>query len=810
MFSENKVLGKIVKSLRNSKMLRPPAWFTKWNLERKKKEERERAREPTWLRFLTFAMTFGSIMVGLTYLPLFPLPLPLIIALLVAFITYVNPMYGMPIGSALIGLGLIYNLSALNFIASLGAPMVRAIVIFVFLFLFIVLPLRFHRYKAAIAIDVGVFMAILAFFSDAYYLAIPFILISAVFLQKNSILTLLYYVLLTVPLEILQYARYIAQATRPDWWVAAGSSPPIYIPLTDVFQNLQETMIQFRLYDSSKVIYTITGQVTASPPLNNTINQALSQYLDSLPGIALFLAMVIGITFGIVFLADMVFPSKQATTAKKLLLVLKATFATAVFFFLIGALQEPLAFRAEIDSSKMMIGILATALLTMPVLLVNLTPKQRATLEMIREKAKELMAKLQGSEALIDKVKSNIPLDVSSVEGKVLITKDKLDNILSRTIAEHFDPSDLDKISNELDKGINTDIDNILSELDLSLRKYQIYTNGEYSSWIGKFKDIGLEAKVTAKTDSQKEQPPELRVDSIKEVLNGGHSFVNEVIPAVEQVYNVIRSLYDPTLPEESPTVTFVKEKLDKETAPWIFIEALFKSLNNWRKQYHAEFSKSVENLQSSLTSIASLSNQSERLLPIFGYNLSKIMAYAEDAANLKIDTEKKTLNVIDITVIQDVFQSSLSIAKNVLTILYEELNSTEKSIESLLPTKDYLWEKNVGLSERMTSVMKIINDSSTQGLKKVMDILPKALSYIDECVETIATYKHRKELLLNYPIAEIAIKGLLKQKNNISIKDLPFEPKCTGEYLRLFYNQKFREFSFDQSNMMLMRRDQT
>ena len=800
----------MVKSLRDSKILRSPAWFTKWNQERKKKEERERAREPTWLRFLTFAMTFGSIMVGLTYLPLFPLPLPLIIALLVAFITYVNPMYGMPIGSALIGVGLIYNVSALNFIASLGAPMVRAIVIFVFLFLFIILPLRFHRYKAAIAINVGIFMAILSFFSDAYYLAIPFILISAVFLQKNSILTLLYYVFLTVPLEILQYSRYIAQATRPDWWVAAGASPPIYIPLTDVFQNLQETMIQFRLYDSSKVINTIAGQVTSSPPLNNTINQALSQYLDSLPGIALFLAMVIGVTFGIVFLADTIFPSKQATNAKKFLLVLKATFAAAVFFFFLSALQEPLAFRAEIDSSKMIIGILATALLTMPVLLVNLTPKQRATLEMIREKAKELMVKLRGFEGLLDEVKNTIPLEVSSIEGKTLITKDKLDNILSRTTAEHFDPSDVDKISNELDKGITTDINNLMSELDLSLRRYQIYNNGEYSTWIGKFRDMGLEAEVTVEIDSQKEQPPEMRVNSIKAVLDGGHSFVTESIPVVERIYNIIRSLYDPNLPKESPTVTFVNQKLNKETPPWIALEALFKSLINWRKQYHAEISKSVENLQNSLTSIARLSNQSERLLPIFGDNLSKIMAFAEDAASVKISIAEKTLNVMDITVIQDAFQSSLSIAKNVLSILYEELNSTEKSIESLLPTRDYLWEKNISLKERMASAMEIINDPSTHGLKKVMDNLPKALSYIDECVETIAIYQHRKELLLNYPIAEIAIKDLLEQKSSISVQDLPFEHKCTGEYLRLFYNQRFREFAFDQSNVLLMRREQT
>jgi hypothetical protein len=690
----------------------------------------------------------------------------------------------------------------------LGAPIVRAVVIFVFLFLFIVLPFRFHRHKAAIAIDIGIIAAVLFFFSETYYLAVPLIFMSVVFFQKNSILTVLYYVFITAPLEIMQYSRYIAQATRPDWWVAAGSSPPIYAPLTEIFKNLQESMNQFRLYDTSKVIYTITGQVTSNPPLDNTVSQALSQYQDSLPGIALFLVIVIGVIFAILFLANTLLPDKQATKAKKLLLILTATFATAVFFIFLGALQSPLAFRAEIDGSKMIIGTLATTILTMPILLFDLTPKQKATLEMIREKAKELMTKLQGFEELLNKVKSSIPVEVSSIEGKMLITKDKLNYILSKTTAKFFDPSDLDKIFNELDKDISTDINNLISDLDLLLRKYQIYANGEYSTWIGKFKDIELEVKVTAKTDFQKEQPLELRVDSIKEVLDGGRSFATEVIPVVEQTYNIIRALYDPNLPKESQTLVFVKQKLDEETAPWIAIDALFTSLNNWKKQYRAEISKSVKNLQNSLTYIANLSNKSEKLLLALGDDFSKLMDQAKNAEDIRISIEKKTLTIMNVTVIKDALQSSLSIAKDVLSILYEELSSKEEAIVSLLPTKGYLWEKNITLRERMASAMKIIFNPATHGLKQVMANLPKAVSYIDECVETIAIYNNRKELLLNYPIAEMIIEDFLSQNNKVSIQDLPFETKCAGEYLKLFYSEKFREFAFDDSNKLLMRRE--
>ncbi len=388
----------------------------------------------------------------------------------------------------------------------------------------------------------------------------------------------------------------------------------------------------------------------------------------------------------------------------------------------------------------------------------------------------------------------------------MLTIKDNLNDILSKTSAGLYDSAELDEKLNELDKKINNEIDNLMSKLNVSLEEYQIYVNGEYSTWIGKLADIGLEVKTTVKTDFQKELPLEMRINRIKEVLEGGRSLVTEVIQVAEQIYAIIRSLYDPKLPEESLTITFVKKNLDEKTTPWISIEALFTSLNNWEKQYSAEISKSVEYLQKSLTSIVNLSNQSERLL-VLGDNLSKLMDYAKMAEEIKISIEKKPLNVMNVLIIGDVLQSSLSIARDVLSILYEELKSNEESIESLLFTKDYLWEKNVTLREQMTSEMNVIFNSSKYELKQVLEHLPKSLSYIDECIGTIAGYNEIKELLLHYPIAEISIEDLLRQKKHISAHDLPFEPKHAEEYLRLFYSQRYREFSFDKTNMFLMRR---
>jgi len=161
----------------------------------------------------------------------------------------------------------------------------------------------------------------------------------------------------------------------------------------------------------------------------------------------------------------------------------------------------------------------------------------------------------------------------------------------------------------------------------------------------------------------------------------------------------------------------------------------------------------------------------------------------------------------MSVLTIRDILQSSLSIAGEVLSLLYAELENTEASIESLLPTKDYLWERNVTLRKRMATAIEIICDAEKHKLDEVLENLPKALSDINECVETIVKYADKKELLLNYPIAAMAIEDLFKQKKRIAAQDLPFESKYAEDYLRLFYSQRYTEFSFDEANLLLTRR---
>ena len=795
-----------MKSVNDSSHSGVRSWFRKRKLKTKEKEKKKPTGEPAPLRILAFALTLASMGLGLSLMPLFPQPLPILLAFLVAFVTFKSPRFGMPIGTLLIGLGVMYHLSTIDFIAMLGEPTLREGVIVVFIALFVVIPIVFRRYKDAIAIDLGIMAAILLFFNQTYYLAIPLILTSAVLFKRSSVFTVIYYVLISVPFQMMQYLSFIRQINQVDWWITPGSSPTVFVPLSAIFKDIQQSMLQFRLFDTSQVMNAIVGQINSTPaPAPRTLSTVITQYLDSFPGIVLFLVIVIGGVFAFSFVARS-FVKNSAPEAENLLPVITAATATVLFFLFLGALQGALAFRAEIDAVKILIATFTAVVLTIPSAFINYSPKQTATVEIILGKARELMTKLQVFEDSLNKVKSTIPVVVSSTEGKMLVIKDKLNDTLSKSSERFYSSSELDGKFKELDL-LSTEIDKLVLELDITLGEYQVFTNCEFSSWTGKLRDMGLEVKVTAKTDFQRDLPLDMRIDSIKEVIDGGRLVANDVIPVVGQIYGIIRSLYDPILPEESQTLTFAKQKLGENVAPWIVVEALFTALNTWKKQYGAKISKSVENLMNTLTPIANLGSQSEQLLPVLGDNLPKMMDLAKKAEGIKVGIEKKPLNVVNVMIINDVFQSSLSVSKDVLSILYEELKTKEEAIDSLLPTKDYLWDRNITLKQQMKIAMEIMFDSSKYKLNQVMENLPVSLSYIDECVRTIAAYNDKKEFLLNYPLAEIAIEDALKQKKRISAKDLPFEPKYAEEYLRLFYSQRFQEFSFDDTSMLLMRK---
>jgi len=605
----------------------------------------------------------------------------------------------------------------------------------------------------------------------------------------------------------MQYLNLVMPIERWDWWLEPGTSPPVYVPLTEIFTNVQDSMLQFRLYDTSLVVNSITDQIASTPPvLPHTVLEMLGHYFDSLPGIIMFLFMVLGIVWAFAFLTRMFFRQSNISHGERLLPTLTATVGVALFFILASALQGPLAFRVDVNATQMTIATFVTLLFTAPTLLMDYTPKERASVEMIREKAREIKEKLQVSEEEVEEVKSNLPISCGPFEVKLMMVSDRLNEILSKTTLRLDDASEIDKIFSDLD-GLSRDLDNLMAELDVAVGEYQVFVNCEYSKWVGTFKDIGLEPRVTVKTGFQQAASLKVRIDQTKKVLEAARAIANEVIKVAEQTYDVIRAFYDPSLPEENQSIAFAKKKLVEKVTPWIALDALFNALTNWSKHYKAQISKSVNHLQCSLTAIADLRIRNGRLQQVLGEDYPKMMENVEKAERIKLDVEKRALNAINVIAIKDVFQASLGIARSVFSILYEKLKGKEKAIELLSPSEDFLWEKNEALIKRMDFAMQITSEISNVKLSEVLENLPKFLSYVDECVDTIAVYRDMEELLLNYPVAEIAVENLFREKKSVSPKDLPFEPKYAEEYLKLFYSQKFREFSLDRVNMLLTKK---
>ena len=788
------------------------SWYKTKKQKQKEKEEAERNLEPSSLRMATFLITAIAMAAGMSFLPLFPQPLPLLIAILVAFVAYMKPQIGMPIGGLVIGLGLMYHLADLYFISFLGDMQVRVAFIVIWMGLFVALPLLFKRYKSALAIDFGILAVTMLFFAPLYFLAIPLILASAVFFKKYVALSVIYYVLLSVPLQIMQYYKYVVlPIARSDWWLAPGSSPPLLVPLTSIGKDLTASMSQFRLYDTSKFIYSIAGQTTWTPDwAGRTIKDALSQYLDSVPGILMFVVIVAGLALTLVFFTNLLIKGGLIGAGDKFFQCFTATLAAALFFILVSALQVPLAFKADVSPVTMILGIFATLLFTLPVLFIDFTPKQTTNLSELRAKAEELRDKLVVFEAQMQNIKENIPVVVSGPQGKALVMKDSVEETLRKILMRTYEQSELDQKFQELAK-LGKDKDALEEDVNKILSEYQIFANCEFSNWVGKLKDAGLDIKTPVNSDYQKEMPLEQRIEAIKQILEGGRAVVREVVAVVDPIYGIIRPLYDPMLPEKCRPVEFASQKLATKEAPWFVIEALYNSLNNWSRQYGAEIQTSMKFLKSSLSPIANLSSQGEVLPFVFGDNTPKVLDYAKKAEAMKSEAQKRVesekISMLDVVALKNDVLAFLGIANDVLSMLYSGLISEEDQIEALLPTKDYLWEQNSTLRERLKKATETLGNPSNYKINQIMENLPQYLSYVDEAVQTLAIYNERKEFLLNYPLAETAITEQLKAKEKLTPKDLPFQPRFAAEYLRLYYTQRFGEFAYDKDEQVLTKR---
>ena len=788
------------------------AWNKARRQKNKEKEELERSLEGPALRMFTFVITIVAMSFGMSFFSLFPQPVPILLAVIVAFATYRQPRFGMPIGGAIIGLGLLYHLSELYFISFLGDTSARVAFIVIWMALFVVLPALFNRYKSALAVDFGILAVAMLFLEPIYFLAIPLIFASAVFFKKYVGLTIVYYVLLSVPLQLVQYYNYILEIARDDWWVTPGSAPPLFVSLSSVAESLNVSLNQFRLYDTSNFIYKIAGQTTWIPDwTGRTIEDALTQYLDSLPGILMFVVIVAGLSLALIYFTGVLTKEGLIGSADRFFPCFTATIAAALFFIMLSALQKPLAFTADISATTMVLGIVGTTILTSPVLFMDYAPKRRSTNIEITDKAQALLNKVIAFEAQLASVKDNIPVNVSSPQGKIQIIKDGLEDIIKKASLRLFEQVELDEKFDVIEK-FGKEYDSIEAEFSTILSEYHVFSTCEFANWVGKLKALGLDLKTEVKTDYQKDMSLDQRIDAIKQVIEVGRALVLEVSSVAEPLYGIIRPLYDPELPQKSKAVAFAAEKLAKNEAPWIAVEALYYALNNWKRQYSRDIQATMKYLQGSLKPIAYLKNQCEFLPLVFGNDASKVMEYANKADGMKVAAEeraeKEELDLLDVIGFKDDVYSYVAMANDILCMLYSRIVNDEEAIESLLPVKDYMWAKNGNLRERLEQATVMLSNPSKYRINEVMENLRQYLVYVDESVQTLTAYAERKELLLNYPLAEAAIAESLKQKEHLLPSDLPFRPQFAAEYLRLYYTQRYGEYAFDKEKAMLTKRE--
>ncbi len=811
MASRTKQLGERFKKLKKPKIKSPSQAIRDGVASYKRRLQKEKgalAKEGR-LKYVALFVSLASMMLALSFLPFFPQPLPLLVALLISFLVFLNPAIGMALGAIPVALGLLYHLSLADFIGMLGSTQTRVMFVCLVLFFFIALPIRFRRYEDSIGINLGIIAAMRLFFNQTFFIAIPLLITVGILFKKTQAgLALVYYALISVPLMVLQYFQHILTIPRVDFWNDPTAAPPIYTSLAPVFKGMTSAITQFRLFDVSISIGKIPWNIVETPPATiHTVGQAITQYMDSLPGMLLFITMVTALVWAI----SLILPSLARSNVRygeKLFPPLTAAGATIIFYVLLGSLQKALAFSAKINNTQMMIGVLASLVIAFPVALLNFSPKKRAELEKnydtILVKAGTLTTKIKAFETALAQVKQRLPIDTSRNEAKLKTVKDKLDDIVTRTTNRKLRlPESYDKIK-ELDTDLAAAVDNLMPELNTVLIQYQLNLNYAYTSWLKKLNEIGYQLKDPMKIEFQKEQPIEARMDYIAKLLEASKLSANEVCQFTENVYSIIRNMYDPTLPEQSNTVIYSKQKLTEKTPPWIACDALVIALKNWKKQYSPEISKSVIQLQESLTSIGSFTSQSATLQSVFGENYSNIMDEIKKAEQLNLSLKQTAISILNIQILRESLKLCLQIARDLLNALHDELKNKEKSIEELQPIDGNFWEKNVPLREQTAIEIDNISNSKKYLPRQMMENLPRALAIIEPCLWTISQYNVKNERLLNYPIAKAAIESLLKKKKSISTQDLPFEGTDAEEYMKLYSSEKALEVSFDQDNILL------
>jgi hypothetical protein len=386
----------------------------------------------------------------------------------------------------------------------------------------------------------------------------------------------------------------------------------------------------------------------------------------------------------------------------------------------------------------------------------------------------------------------------------MLITIDELKEVLDKVSVGITSPKEMDSMMRRVFTQLRDEATNLRWQLDVALEDHFVRIKFEYLESVREIRELGLEVDPHEIPDIPSDSSLESKLRNIEQVVESGEVLVEELISTSDMIYDIISSLFEPSLPGDSPIIQISREKKESDE-PWIIIDAILASLRNWEKQYSAEIIKSTRPIKDSVGTIIELSRRESTLLPILGERFNLIRSLAQDL-EVKDFEDERNLRVLRVILIRDTIFSTVDVVARVIGILYDHLKELEATIDYLLPMEDYEWNKNLTLVDRMNTSLEVINDYESREIGDIVRHLYRILSYIGEAVDTIEYYNERKELLLNYHILEKKIGRILGERQEVGLWDLGVAEKYGREYLKLYLRGHFKEAPLEEVGGVLRR----
>lgn len=756
----------------------------------------------------TFLITVISMTLAFYLIPLLPTPLPIIVAFLVAYAIYRDPPVGAFLGSMIITLGLFYHLSRINFFQLFHSPLSRMFVMVVLIIPFIIVSTSLTDNLAIIAMDIGIVAVSLLFFKSTFYLAVPVILIFATIYKKRGILiTFSYYTFISIPLQVMQYLKTFQE----------GIPPSLYTPLNIIHKDIQESMRQVSLTEINHILRVISDQILKPAGNSGELQLALASYVDSLPGMLFFLIIISGLISVAALLTLKLpeplkkthFPQKYVDIMVYGLPVAAASLASVMFFVLLGILHTPLAFQAVVDPSILMLSTGFTIILSAPVSLskyiIDLREVLAERVQKLRVGSESMLKEVNHYLGLINITRGPIPSSLSSLKTRMLIVADELNEVIKKASEEDMSLNEVDSLTRRVFTELNSTVSNFNGQLGVALDEYFIKIKFEYLESVKEIHELGLEIEPPEMVDPPTDSTLEMKIGYIYHVIESGGVLVEKLIATTDRIYETICSLFEPSLPVDSPIIQISREKAEIDQ-PWIIIDAILSSLKNWERQYSTEIVKSTRPIKESVETILELSNRDEMLLPVLEDKFHMIKTLAQDLEKKDFRVGEENLKVLKVILIRDTILATVEVVARIIGVLYDHLKDLENTIGSLLPIEDYEWNRNLTLAERVNTSLEVINNYRSREMSDIITHLYRALSYIDEVVDTIAYYNEKKEFLLNYGILEKKINRILMDSDEVRLGDLGVSEKYEREYIKLYHRSHYKEIPLQETSRSLRR----